>query len=95
MGRSHDHSASVRIWRMDKSDIATEYPFVCQSVIHTGHRQNIFNAQMLPRSSRMYGFVSVLYIRNTKSYLLELLELVFQAINKFEFLTSTGLGLAL
>jgi hypothetical protein len=43
---------------MDKSDTSTEYPFICQSVIHTGHRQNIFNAQMLPTSSRMCGFVT-------------------------------------
>ncbi|KAG1892413.1 WD40 repeat-like protein [Suillus subluteus] len=30
-----------------------EYPFACQSVISTGHTQNIFNAQMLPFSTRI------------------------------------------
>lgn len=44
---------TVRIWRMDPSDTSTDYPFVCQSVIRTGHIANIFNAQMLPFSSRI------------------------------------------
>lgn len=30
-----------------------EYPFACQSVISTGHTHNIFNAQMLPSSTRI------------------------------------------
>ncbi|KAG1754079.1 WD40 repeat-like protein [Suillus paluster] len=30
-----------------------EYPFACQSVISTGHTQNVFNAQMLPFSTRI------------------------------------------
>lgn len=30
-----------------------EYPFTCQSVISTGHTQNIFNAHMLPFSTRI------------------------------------------
>lgn len=30
-----------------------EYPFVCQSVISTGHTQNVFNVQMLPFSTRI------------------------------------------
>lgn len=30
-----------------------EYPFACQSVISTGHTQNIFNAHMLPFSTRI------------------------------------------
>jgi hypothetical protein len=30
-----------------------EYPFACQSVITTGHTQNVFNAQILPFSTRM------------------------------------------
>jgi WD repeat-containing protein 42A len=30
-----------------------EYPFACQTVIDTGHTQNVFNAQMLPFSTRM------------------------------------------
>lgn len=29
------------------------YPFVCRTAIHTGHTGNIFNAQMLPYSSRI------------------------------------------
>jgi len=46
-------SSSVQIWRMDPGNITKEYPFVCRSVISTGHRANIFNVQMLPYSSRM------------------------------------------
>lgn len=38
---------------MDYADFSTDYPFKCDSVIHTGHRANIFNAQMLPFSSRI------------------------------------------
>ncbi|KAG0709673.1 WD40 repeat-like protein [Suillus ampliporus] len=30
-----------------------EYPFACQTVINTGHTQNVFNAQMLPFSTRI------------------------------------------
>lgn len=41
------------MWRMDPSDTEQAYPFVCKSVIYTGHRANIFNAAMLPFSSRM------------------------------------------
>jgi len=44
---------TVRIWRMDPSNTSTDYPFICQSVIRTGHSANIFNAQMLPFSSRI------------------------------------------
>ncbi|KAI0081776.1 WD40 repeat-like protein [Panus rudis PR-1116 ss-1] len=44
---------TVRIWRMDTSDTSQEYPFVCDAVIRTGHRSNIFNAQMLPHSTRI------------------------------------------
>ncbi|KAL6299681.1 WD40 repeat-like protein [Sparassis latifolia] len=44
---------TVRLWRIDPSDSSREYPFVCNAVIHTGHRANIFNAQMLPNSSRI------------------------------------------
>ncbi|TFK75871.1 WD40 repeat-like protein [Pluteus cervinus] len=43
---------TVRIWRMDPSE-PHEYPFVCRSIIRTGHRANIFNAHMLPYSSRI------------------------------------------
>lgn len=31
----------------------SEYPFACQTVISTGHKQNVFNAQMLPFSTKM------------------------------------------
>lgn len=44
----------VRMWRMDMSNAEEDYPWACTTVIHTGHRGNIFNAQMLPGSSRMY-----------------------------------------
>lgn len=44
--------SSVRIWRMD-SDCDVDYPFVCKSVIQTGHKANIFNAHLLPHSTRM------------------------------------------
>lgn len=43
----------IRVWRMDPSTDANEYPFTCQSVIHTGHTHNVFNAQALPHSSRI------------------------------------------
>ncbi len=38
---------------MDKNS-EEDYPFVCDAIIDTGHRANVFNAQMLPYSSRMY-----------------------------------------
>ncbi|KAL0949521.1 hypothetical protein HGRIS_009572 [Hohenbuehelia grisea] len=44
---------TVRIWRQDPSDTDHAYPFVCTSVLRTGHKANIFNAQMLPYSSRI------------------------------------------
>ncbi|TFK43495.1 WD repeat-containing protein [Crucibulum laeve] len=44
---------TVRIWRMDSTDIDQAYPFVCRSVVNTDHRANIFNAHMLPYSSRI------------------------------------------
>ncbi|KAF5388192.1 hypothetical protein D9615_000443 [Tricholomella constricta] len=44
---------TVRIWAIDAADTSQEYPFVCHSVIQTGHRANIFSAQMLPYSSRI------------------------------------------
>ncbi|KAL4075829.1 WD40 repeat-like protein [Scleroderma citrinum] len=43
----------IRVWRMDSSTSSNEYPFACQSVINTGHTQNVFNVQMLPYSSRI------------------------------------------
>ncbi|EIM88452.1 WD40 repeat-like protein [Stereum hirsutum FP-91666 SS1] len=44
---------TVRLWRLDESNTTTAYPYVCQSVINTGHTANIFNAQMLPGSTRI------------------------------------------
>ena len=44
----------VRLWKLDSENTEQDYAFVCDTVIHTGHRANIFNAQMLPHSSRMY-----------------------------------------
>ncbi|KAF7965979.1 hypothetical protein HWV62_40545 [Athelia sp. TMB] len=38
---------------MDQSDFNTDYPFKCDAVIRTGHTANIFNAQMLPFSTRI------------------------------------------
>ncbi|TFK23275.1 WD repeat-containing protein [Coprinopsis marcescibilis] len=44
---------TVRLWRMDPSTSEQQFPFVCRSVITTGHRANIFNVQMLPYSNRI------------------------------------------
>ncbi|KAG6860377.1 hypothetical protein C0995_011984 [Termitomyces sp. Mi166 len=44
---------TVRIWGIDPADTSQDYPFVCRSVIHTGHTANIFSAHMLPCSSRI------------------------------------------
>ncbi|OSD04253.1 WD40 repeat-like protein [Trametes coccinea BRFM310] len=44
---------TVRLWRMDTENAEQDYGFVCDTVIQTGHRANIFNAQMLPHSSRI------------------------------------------
>lgn len=51
--RYSDIIGSVRLWRLDPSDTTKDYPFVCDAVIRTGHRGNIFNAQLLPHSARM------------------------------------------
>lgn len=48
-----DYLFSVRLWRLDDANTEQEYPFVCDAVLQTGHRGNIFNAQLLPHSSRM------------------------------------------
>lgn len=45
---------TIRIWRLDASNTAQEYPFMCNSVIRSGHSGNIFSVQMLPHSSRMW-----------------------------------------
>ena len=44
---------SVIIWRVDPDDTSTPYPYRRTSTIQTGHTANIFNAQLLPHSSRM------------------------------------------
>jgi len=44
---------TVRLWRLDSSDMTRDYPFVCETIIHTGHHDNIFNAHMLPNSNRI------------------------------------------
>ncbi|KAF9222001.1 WD40 repeat-like protein [Gyrodon lividus] len=46
---------NLRVWRMDhsSSDPTNEYPFACQTVINTGHSDNVFNAQMLASSTRI------------------------------------------
>jgi WD40 repeat protein len=44
---------SVRLWRVDPTNLTDEYPLVCTSVIETGHIANIFAAHMLPHSTRM------------------------------------------
>lgn len=54
---------TIRVWRMDTSNTEQEYPFVCRSVIYTGHRANIFNVQMLPSSSRMYVLANNLDVK--------------------------------
>ncbi|KAJ7095424.1 WD40 repeat-like protein [Mycena belliarum] len=41
---------TVQIWRMDSTLLNADYPFVCRSVIQTGHLANIFNAKWLPYS---------------------------------------------
>ncbi|KAM5540516.1 hypothetical protein V8D89_005974 [Ganoderma adspersum] len=49
---SSGDDVTVRLWRMAKDD-SEDYPFQCNTIIHTGHRGNVFNAQMLPHSSRI------------------------------------------
>ncbi|KAH9943437.1 WD40 repeat-like protein [Epithele typhae] len=43
----------IRLWRLSENNLEQEYPFTCDAVIHTGHRANVFNAQMLPHCSRI------------------------------------------
>ncbi|KAJ7129629.1 WD40-repeat-containing domain protein [Mycena epipterygia] len=43
---------TVQIWRMDPA-LSHDYPFVCRSVIDTGHLANIFNVELLPHSSNI------------------------------------------
>ncbi|KAI0375640.1 WD40 repeat-like protein [Pilatotrama ljubarskyi] len=49
---SSGDDTTVRLWRLDVEN-DRDYSFNCDAVIHTGHRANIFNAQMLPHSSRI------------------------------------------
>ncbi|KAI1795233.1 WD40 repeat-like protein [Ganoderma leucocontextum] len=49
---SSGDDVTVRLWRLGKDD-TEDYPFQCDTIIHTGHRGNVFNAQMLPHSSRI------------------------------------------
>ncbi|KAJ4001138.1 WD repeat-containing protein, partial [Lentinula boryana] len=44
---------TVQIWKMDPTNTSNDYPFVCRTVIHTGHKANIFNTAMLPHSNRI------------------------------------------
>ncbi|KIP04882.1 hypothetical protein PHLGIDRAFT_108939 [Phlebiopsis gigantea 11061_1 CR5-6] len=44
---------TVHVWKIDSAITTTDYPFVCDAVIRTGHHGNIFNAQLLPHSSRI------------------------------------------
>lgn len=50
---SSGDDVTVRLWRMARDHTESDYPFQCDTIIHTGHRGNIFNAQMLPHSSRI------------------------------------------
>ncbi|KAI0352957.1 WD40 repeat-like protein [Trametes cingulata] len=50
---SSGDDTTVRLWRLDAYSEEQDYSFTCDTVIHTGHRANIFNAQMLPHSSRI------------------------------------------
>jgi WD40 repeat protein len=44
---------TIRLWRMDSSNVTQEYPFTCRAAIHTGHRANIFNVAQLPGTKNM------------------------------------------
>ncbi|KAJ3827036.1 WD repeat-containing protein [Lentinula raphanica] len=44
---------TVQIWKSDPTNTLDDYPFVCRTVIHTGHSANIFNTAMLPSSNRI------------------------------------------
>ncbi|KAF7352760.1 WD repeat protein iqw1 [Mycena venus] len=44
---------TVQIWRMDPAVSTNDYPFLCRSIIQTGHLANIFNVEMLPYSSNI------------------------------------------
>ncbi|KIY71472.1 WD40 repeat-like protein [Cylindrobasidium torrendii FP15055 ss-10] len=44
---------TVRIWRLDSTLSEDARPLSCVGLINTGHRANIFNAHMLPHSTRI------------------------------------------
>ncbi|KAA1466403.1 WD40 repeat-like protein [Dentipellis sp. KUC8613] len=44
---------TVRLWRIDESNTTVPYPYRTTAIVQTGHTGNIFNAQMLPHSSRI------------------------------------------
>ncbi|THH06795.1 hypothetical protein EW145_g3845 [Phellinidium pouzarii] len=44
---------TLRFWKLDPNDTSTPYPYKQSSIIQTGHTGNVFNAQMLPSSSRI------------------------------------------
>ncbi|KAI0774275.1 WD40 repeat-like protein [Fomes fomentarius] len=50
---SSGDDTNIRLWRMNNSNTDQSYPFVCDTIINTGHRANVFNAQMLPHSYRI------------------------------------------
>ncbi|KAI0750806.1 WD40 repeat-like protein [Daedaleopsis nitida] len=50
---SSGDDTTIRLWRMSSGNTEEDYPFMCDTIINTGHRGNVFNAQMLPYSSRI------------------------------------------
>ncbi|KIL70024.1 hypothetical protein M378DRAFT_156082 [Amanita muscaria Koide BX008] len=56
---------TIRLWRMDQSNVAQEYPFVCRAVIHTGHRANIFNIAQLPYTGNIVSVAADRQVRIT------------------------------
>ncbi|KAF8592387.1 WD40 repeat-like protein [Ramaria rubella] len=43
----------IHLWRLDPANASSDYPLRCTAKIHTGHTNNIFNAQILGGSSRI------------------------------------------
>ena len=62
---------------MTSDNVKTPFPYREKAVIQTGHRGNIFNAHLLPSSSRMYvrGWMGC-YDDNLTLANIELLSLV-------------------
>lgn len=44
---------TLRLWRQDTDDYSTPYPYKETAIVRTGHTGNIFNARLLPSSSRI------------------------------------------